>query len=277
MITLDTLLSIIVRILSRWVTSIQTILRIRNKRSLGSYCIKMRDDTNVAPPPVYYINMDRDTERNACVRADLQSVFGGWTSVVRVRGMPDARGGMSGCRVAHTKAHRLALRHARHASDYYIVAEDDIRPLRCPETIRAYITIAMRANADMMMMEHAKGEVNADLQPIVDYTGRKLREFYRYRSRENGFGFACMLFRASFGQKLLRVWEKTKTKHCDLAAFELMPSHRVLFANPQLFAQRAYHSCQDDVGMRPNQEPFDFAAWQVHHGDRVTANEESVQ
>ena len=240
------------------------------------YPLRMRSGPT-KPPPVFYINMDKDADRRARVEEDLGRVFGGWTDVSRVRGLADGRGGLYGCRLAHMKAHRAALATTRGENGYYIIAEDDVRPLRCPETIRAYIGIAMRADADMMMLEHGGGgETKATLQPIVDYDGRRLREFYRYHSTVHGFGMACMLVRASFGRRLLRLWQKYSDEHCDVAAFRIMPSHRILMPNPQLFAQREYPSSQTDVDIRSCQRPFDFVSWQYHHGDLPETEEESV-
>ena len=240
------------------------------------YLLRVRSGPT-KPPPVFYINMDKDADRRARVERDLNRVFGGWTDVTRVRGLADGRGGRRGCRLAHMKAHGAALATARGEDGYYIIAEDDVRPLRCPETIRAYVSIAMRADADMMMLEHGGGgEAKAALQPIVDYDGRRLREFYRYHSTVHGFGMACMLVRASFGRRLLRLWQKYTDEHCDVTAFRIMPSHRILMPNPQLFAQREYPSSQTNVNVRPNQRPFDFVSWQYHHGDLPETDEESV-
>lgn len=233
-------------------------------------------DATPSPPPVFYINMDTDVVRNNKVYSDLHQIFSPWTTVQRVSGVIDPRGGKYGCRRAHMKAHMEGLKKIESDDDYYIVAEDDIRPLRTRDTICAYIKTAMRLSADMVFLEHAGDlETHTALQPVCEQNGLPVGEFYRYCSGCGGWGFGCVLVKGSFGKRLLQLWKMYTADHCDVTALRLREHAAVLFPNPQLFAQREYASNGDDVSTRQAQRPFDFALWQWLHGDRVSRLDES--
>jgi len=78
--------------------------------------------------PVYYINLDKDIEREKLIQPILSQIFGK-KNVNRIPGVLH-KDGMQGVRLAHIKAHTQAISNsALEEDDYYLICEDDLIPL----------------------------------------------------------------------------------------------------------------------------------------------------
>ena len=215
-----------------------TVAQPRKPRALPTHA-------STTPPILRIINLDKDAERYATVVNDLADV--GW-ELRRIPGVAHKLG-KEGCRRAHVRANEDAL---RGAEPYYVICEDDIRPIVSAEVIREVMINAMRIDAHLVLFECA-----ANLERKIRLWTSPHANFYRITGGGNNAG--CYMCSHSFGRVLTDHLKRTPNKHVDHSWQALWRSHAVYLSCPQLFVQRAGASNQSNVDYRDEAAPLDWS------------------
>ena len=161
---------------------------------------------------------------------------------------------MEGCRLAHIKANIFAI---NQGFDYYIVCEDDIKPLANKTKILDYINKSINYNPDLVLFEQSDGLEN-NIQLL-----KENEHLYRILSGGNAAG--CYLCNRNFGIKLVKHWINQWGRHLDHSWQDLWKSNYVYFHRPQLFNQKEGESNQDDVDYRNEIRPFDWLVYEENN------------
>ena len=204
-------------------------------------------DSNIIP--VFFINLEKDKDRLIFIRNILNNIFNN-KYVYRIEGVKHNIG-LEGCRLAHINAHIAAI---NKGFNYYIITEDDIKPLIDTENINKYIKKSILFKPDLVLFEQGeKLEEKIQLKKIND-------NMYRIEGGGNNAG--CYLCSKKFGIELIKHWIKSTGKHIDHSWQELWKSNNVYFHRPQLFQQREGYSNQNDVYYRNTIKPFDWELYE---------------
>lgn len=195
--------------------------------------------------PIFFINLDKDRERLISILNILNKVFDK-EYIFRIEGVKH-ESGMEGCRLAHINAHIEAI---NRGFNYYVICEDDIKPLVETNTILNYISNSIKLKPDLVLFEQGES-----LEERV-ILSKKTDNMYRIFSGGNNTG--CYLSSKEFGLKLIRLWEKNPFKHCDHSWQDIWYQNNVFFHRPQLFHQIAGFSNQNDEGYRKETLPFNW-------------------
>ncbi len=211
--------------------------------------------------PVYFINLDKDTDRLNYIQNVLSSIFPP-ENIHRIPGVRH-RLGKDGCRLAHINAHKTAI---SKGSLYYVICEDDIKPIIDNKNILHFISHSITAKPDLVLFE--QGEyIENKIQISQNEHHANL-----YRILGGGQGTGCYLCSKHFGQKLIDHWSNLPGRHIDHSWQPLWPKYKVFFHRPQLFIQRAGLSNQTDVHWRNDSKAFDWTLWEKKTGSSSTPN-----
>lgn len=204
--------------------------------------------TRRAMIPVYFINLDKDTDRLQHIQRVLSDIFLP-EQIHRISGVVHTEG-KHGCRLAHIRAHTQAISHGH---PYYLICEDDLTPLTSDsKEIVRFIQDSISARPSLVLFEQAEGIESRVRMHASD--GRP----HLYRILGGGQGTGCYLCSRQFGIQLIELWTRVTKRHIDYSWQQLWESNDVYFHRPQLFIQRAGNSNQNDVGWRAAQRPFDW-------------------
>lgn len=199
--------------------------------------------------PLFFINLDKDKKRLKFVQTVLYKIFDS-NNIYRIKGV-EHNIGLEGCRLAHITANISAI---NKGFDYYIIAEDDIKPLICRSKILSYINKAILFNPDIVLLEQGQNLENTiKLQ-------KKNENMYRIFGNGNNTG--CYLCSKEFGIKLIKLWINSPNQHIDHSWQCLWGSNNVFFHRPQLFHQMSGYSNQNDVDYREETRPFN---WELYY------------
>lgn len=236
---------------------------------LDGICTVTRIDTNTGwgmnlqiyarkevPPtehiPVYYINLDKDTDRRKLIHRTLSSIFYP-EDIHRIPGVYH-KIGREGCRLAHIKAHETAISRGH---PYYIICEDDIKPIVELSDIAKYIRTSIASNPDLVLFEQGGG-----IEHRIQMVNSDVSSANLYRIFGGGNNTGCYICSRDFGQKLINHWKTRPNRHIDHSWQPLWKDHVVYFHRPQLFIQRAGQSNQSDIDWRDEAVPFNWDIWE---------------
>jgi GR25 family glycosyltransferase involved in LPS biosynthesis len=225
---------------------------------------KFVSQANLKNIPVFYINLDSDTNNRMLTEKTLRGIF------PRVERSPGIRHsiGKEGCRRAHISANTKGIATTK-PGEYYIIFEDDVKinpnaMMQQREVGQAILNCA-RTNADMILLNVQNRPESAMLEQAPINIQRlsvssKYPEFYRILGGTGG-GAAYMV-KHEFGKKMIKNWEKHPMEHIDWTWHELWPTNIVLLHRPLLFLQRPGPSKTGDTDFRlatdPELEDFDW-------------------
>jgi len=209
------------------------------------YYVKLNLKKDLIKIPIFYINLKKDTDRLSYIKKTLSTIFDE-NYIYRIEGVQHKLG-LEGCRLAHIKANKEAI---KKGYKYYIITEDDIKPLLDKQNIKKHIYNSISFNPDLVLFEQGeKLETKIKLQ-------KKTNNMYRIFSGGNNTGFyLCSL---NFGKQLVNHWDKYKFIHIDYLWQALWKKNNVYFYRPQLFNQKEGKSNQSDVNYRNEIKPFDW-------------------
>ena len=201
--------------------------------------------------PVYFINLDKDTDRLKYIQDTLYSIFN-TEDIHRISGV-EARLGQNGCRLAHIKAHKTAISQGH---PYYLICEDDIKPIINKKNIVHFINNSIITKPDLVLFEQGENIENK-IQITKNENHTNLYQIFG-----GGQGSSCYLCSKNFGQKLIDHWTARPRRHIDHSWQRLWTTHNVFFHRPQLFIHREGYSHQADVDWRDDSKPFDWTLWE---------------
>ena len=199
--------------------------------------------------PVFFINLEKDTERLIHIQNILNKIFN-LTDIYRICGVKHEIG-MEGCRLAHINAHIDAI---SSGFNYYIIAEDDIQPLVNNTEIINYIKNTINICPDLVLFEQGER-----LEQKIELIKEDLN-LYRILSGGNNAG--CYLCSRNFGIKLVQHWVKSYGRHIDHSWQDLWKENNIYFHRPQLFHQKEGYSNQNDVDFREVTKPFNWELYE---------------
>lgn len=195
--------------------------------------------------PVFFINLDKDKKRLAFITNIFYNIFDS-DNIFRIKGV-NHNIGLEGCRIAHISAIICAI---NKGFDYFVIAEDDIKPLVSDNKILSYINNAILLKPDLVLLEQGQDlEKNIKLQ-------KKNENMFRIFGGGNAAG--CYLCSRKFGIKLIKIWINNPNVHIDHSWQHLWTSNNVFFHKPQLFHQIEGYSNQNEVDYRRETRPFDW-------------------
>lgn len=203
--------------------------------------------------PVYFINLDKDVERLQSFEEMIYPIFGK-EHVLRIPGVVHELG-LEGCRLAHIDANITAI---NHGYDYYIICEDDIKPLVNNDIISEYVKKATAKNIDLVLLEYDIPIRNGKLDDNVKMH-KSTENLYRFYN--GGYNTGCYLSKRGFGAALIKIWMRHPESHVDGIWKLIFPDYRVFLHKPQIFNQKAGPSNQSDVEWRCERPLFD---WQFY-------------
>jgi hypothetical protein len=204
--------------------------------------------------PAFFINLEKDKPRLKHIQELLSKI---WKpeDIYRIEGVV-SHIGRDGCRRAHILANETAI---SMGFEYYVIFEDDVKPLVEIDKIMDYITDSIKENPDLVLFEQRE-HLEKHIKLARDNNNPKM-----YRIFANGNNLGCYLCKKSFGLKLIDCWKKTPDMHCDHSCQKLWPANNVYFHRPQLFHQMEGESNQTDVGYRLENKPFDWNLYEKKH------------
>ena len=202
--------------------------------------------------PVCFINLEKDKDRLEHIQNILNNIFDK-TNIYRIEGIK-SENSMEGCRLAHIKANIFAI---NQGFDYYIVCEDDIKPLENKKKILDYINNSINSTPDLVLFEQG-----AHLENQIEVV-RENENMYRIFSGGNNAG--CYLCNRNFGIKLVKHWINQWGRHLDHSWQDLWKTNYVYFHRPQLFNQKEGESNQDDVNYRNEICPFNWSLYETNN------------
>jgi hypothetical protein len=200
--------------------------------------------------PIFFINLKKDNTRLWLMKNMLYNIFDN-NNIYRVEGVTH-KIGLEGCRLAHMNAHVTAI---NKGFQYYIVAEDDIKPLVETTKIVNYIHNSIALNPDIVLFELGP---HLELKIQLSKTTENM-----YRIYGGGNNAGCYLCSRKMGIKLINHWMKNVGKHIDHSWQELWGSTNVYLHRPQLFHQREGYSNQSDVVYRETAVPFNWDLYEI--------------